>query len=147
MNSLHDKIANAEMQKKQLASGRTVYVDFNVMPSPDWKCKNVGTPQVYDWSLIKVQAQLHPLANAHTLLTQKALDYANQQNLKVNYINLQTPIEKQFSTTRGRLTTSRNLNSDATAVALYYQCQKINPEHKIGWERRYVTSVNVGAPK
>lgn len=130
-NSITSHLANAEMQKKQLANGNTVYIDYNLTPTQDWNCQQVGSPQSYNWALLKTEGQLH-LTGPMGLLRDKALDYANQQNLNPNYINLYIPSTWGFETGNARKTNTTNLSPNAQAVATYYQCQLINPEHKLG---------------
>ncbi len=144
LNGIHDKLADMEMQKRQLADGSPVYIDFNSTPTANWGCKEYGTLQSYNWQELQVQAQFHFTSNAHSMLMDNALAYANQQNLKLNYLNLQIPTEKTFSTSSGNSTTSLVLNSDAQAVASFYRCKLINPEHNIGWEKKEDISVSVG---
>ena len=36
MNSMQGTLANMEMQKRQLANGSTVFIDFNLSPTAVW---------------------------------------------------------------------------------------------------------------
>jgi len=135
MNTVQSKIADMQMQKKQLANGNTVYIDYNVPPTSEWNCKSIDTPQSYNWATLQMQGQFQ-LRGSHGLLMDKALAYANQQNLNINYINLQIPAENTFTTGSGNVTNSINLNPSAPAIAYYYRCQKINPRHQLGIQRR-----------
>lgn len=127
MQNLHNDLANAELQKKQLANGHTAYINTNVTPTMDWNCKEIGTPQSYNWATLRTEGQFH-LSGPVGLLTANALNYANQQNLNPNYINLEIPTEKTIE--------GFNIHPHAQAVAVYYQCERINPQHKIGFQKK-----------
>ncbi|QLH42142.1 MAG: hypothetical protein HWD59_05055 [Coxiellaceae bacterium] len=101
----------------------------------------MGEPQYYNWAEIQTKGQFS-LKGAHGLLMDKALAYADQEELKTNYINLVIPDEKTFTTGHDRTTTSTERNR-SQAAAVYYQCQQINPNHKIGVEKRSDFSIIV----
>ena len=121
--TLHNALGDPPLQQKQLANGNAVYVDFNVLPTADWRCAKVGAPFVKNWAMATTEAQFH-FTNAPSIIMQKALDNANQQNLSANYINITTPTVASI----GRI----NVTPTADAVATYYQCEKIDPDHKLG---------------
>ena len=136
-------IADLQMKKERLADGSTVYVNSNIIPTPNWGCREVARPQSYDWGSIKRRGQFS-LSGPQGLLRKKALAYANQQRLKVNYINLQVPEGKTFSVSRGRSTSYYNLNRSARAYAMFYQCQKINPDKKLSVHKSTNIGVGIG---
>ncbi len=142
-STMTDKLADLQLQKKQLANGKTVYVDTNVLPTANWGCTMVDAPQYYNWAQIRLQGQFQ-WGGPYGILTQKALDYANQQNLQINYINLGIPTENTFSTGSGRFTDHHNLNPNAMAVTAFYNCRQINPEHRLGAEQKNDMSVRFG---
>lgn len=143
MSGLHDRLADLQLQKKQLANGKTVYLDINVLPQPSWGCRMIDTPQYYNWDQIRMQGQFQ-WGGPYEILMQNALNYANQQNLNVNYINLGIPDQNTFSTGEGRLMMHHHLNADAMAVVSFYRCQQINPEHQLGAQKSTDLSVRVG---
>ncbi len=120
-------LANLQTQKTQLQNGNTVYTDINVTPTDNWGCKEVGAPQSYTWSKLQDEGQFK-LTGASGLLKDNALAYANQQNLNINYINLTIPKQKTLSIGSSD---SFILNDNAQAIATFYQCQQINPDHKL----------------
>jgi hypothetical protein len=115
---MHDKLADMTMQKKQLADGSTVYMDINVPPTAAWHCQEIGERQSYNWQMLQVKSMFGK--GPHYALMANALDYANQNNLKPNYINLNIPDETTFSTGDSKSTTSYNLHPGANAIASFY---------------------------
>lgn len=143
MKNLRNKVADFQIQKKQLADGSTVYMDMNVTPTADWNCKTVGTQQSYNWAMIKTEAQFK-FTSGYGLLMDNALAYANQQQLKVNYINLIIPEEKTFSVSKGSFTNYHNLNRGAQAHAVFYQCERINPNHQLAVRKSTNFGIGIG---
>jgi len=143
MSELHDKLVDMQLQKKQLANGKTVYVNTNVLPAANWGCAMTDAPQYYNWAEIRMAGQFQ-FAGPIGLLTQKALDYANQQSLKANYINLGIPTENTVSTGPGRLEAYADLHPNTQAVITYYTCHRINPEHRLGAIQKTDSWVKVG---
>lgn len=123
-----DKIADAAMQKKQLADGSAVSIGTNLLPTAPWGCQEVGTRQSYSWSMLQAQGSFS-FTGPQGMLTNKALNYANQNNLKTNYINLMIP--SQF------LVKGMTVNPAAKATATYYQCKLINPEKNFGTSKEF----------
>ncbi len=140
MNAMHDKLADMEMQKKQLANGQTVYLDINLEPTPAWGCDKIGARQAYDWRLLQTEGQF-TLSGKYGLFTEKAIAYANQNNLSPNYINLIIPEDKSFSVSVNKEDIYKE-DSTNNVYADYYQCDRINPEHKIGVQTHQDTNVN-----
>jgi hypothetical protein len=134
MNALHDKLADAGVQKKQLADGQLVSVAINVAPTANWGCKKIGVSPAYNWAEIQTQGAFR-LSGDVGLLTDKALEYANQQNLRANYINLQIPDGKTLTMAYGKFSSASNLAPQNQAFAFYYQCARINPEHKFSVQK------------
>jgi hypothetical protein len=129
--TLHDQLADMSMQKKKLADGSPVSMGINIPPAANWRCNMVTSPKSFNWASLNSESAF-TLGNATTLLMDKALAHANQQGLKINYINLQIPPENSFNTGSHRFQMRENLTPNANAFAGYYQCQRINPEHRIG---------------
>lgn len=139
-SSFQNKLADLQLQKKQLANGKPVYIDVNLEPASNWACTQVGVPQYYNWSEIRMQSQFQ-WGGWWGLLTDKALAFANQQNLNTNYINLVIPDENTFSTGTGRFSVHHHLNNYSQAEIHYYQCRAINPSHALGHQEK--TDVDV----
>lgn len=137
-------MAQLQLQKKQLSDGSVATIAHNLPPTADWGCKQIGTPQAYNWAMLKTQGQFNIKKGPYGMLADKAVGYANQQGLKPNYINLQIPNETTFTAGYKRSSTSYNFSS-AMAVASYYQCQRINPQNKIGWQKKTDTAILINA--
>jgi hypothetical protein len=124
-------LAKMQIHHHQLADGSTVGVVINLPPTPNWGCTSAGAVQSYNWMEIQREGALS-IKGGIGLLTDKALAYANQEHLKINYINLHLPNQQTVTTGTGRFTSSNVVNQSAQATASYYLCQRINPEGKVG---------------
>ena len=129
-STLGSKLADAGEQKRQLADGQTVYGRVNQVPTADWHCKQLGMPQFYNWAEMKMEGQFClSLNGGASVLMDKAVDYANKNNLKPNYVDLQLPKEASLGGgPGGGISTSWNLAPGANAVVIFYQCKLINPD-------------------
>jgi len=134
MKNVHDKFADLQMQKRQLANGDTVWMNFNLKPTQAWACNQVAVSPRYNWAWLKMKAPYNLSSSPYSLLIDNSLDYANQQHLKTNYITLVIPNEMTLN--------NINLHPSAKAFAEYYQCAKINPEHNLGAVKK--TAIGVG---
>lgn len=141
--TLHDKLADMSVFKKQLANGDTLNFGTNIVPTASWGCKAVGPVQSYNWAEIKNSAAF-TFGNGQTVLMDKAVAYANQQNLKVNYVNLRIPEESTFSVESSVISNEWNLRPDAQAKIFYYQCERINPEHKMSYTKKKGVGMKIG---
>ncbi len=136
-------LAKLQVQKKQLADGSLVSVVINLPPTPDWNCTSAGVMQSYNWVQLQTEGA-YTIKGDIGLLTDKALAYANQAHLKINYINLRIPNQQTFTTGAGPVTSSTVINQNAQATASYYLCQRINPEGKVGGVTSQDLSVTAG---
>jgi hypothetical protein len=141
-----DKLADNQVEKRQLNNGKAVFINYNLTPSAEWGCTKVGEPQSYNWGWLQTKGQFH-LSGARGLLLDNALDYANEHNLDANYINLQIPDEVTFTTGSSKVTDSTDLHPADKAIASYYQCQKINPQHKLGVIKKTDIGITVNPSK
>lgn len=137
--TIKNKLADASMMKKQLANGSQVQIGTNVPPTANWGCKEVDMPLYMNWAKLKSQAAFS-FDSGYNILMTKAIDYANLQNLRINYINLHIPEEKSFSAGSGSFSTVYDLRRGSQASASFYMCSVINPDRKIG----YTTSTQMG---
>lgn len=132
IDKIHDKLADAALLKYQLASGKTVNVDFNVTPTAAWECTEVGTPLEKNWEWLKTTSQIQA-SSPENFFAEQAVDSANEQKLDTNYISLSTP---ETETVNGL-----NFGLMRKAIATYYRCGKINPDHIVGGEKASTTII------
>ena len=128
-----DSIAN--LQNKALtvktSDGSKVNFNTNLTPSLAWGCNEVGTAQRYNWA--QTQMTEFNLKSPEMRLVDKGIRYLTMNDLKANYINLLLPETKTFSLSKNpKATTYYNRNLKNDAVLVFYQCQRINPELKLG---------------
>ena len=128
VNAVKQTMANAQNQKRQLADGSTLNIDFNLQPTADWYCTQQGTQQSFDWGMIQNKGQFTMEGSFNMLLDQIA-NYASQNHLKANYANLITPGGIDISHSTGNFTATSS--SDSIIYADYYSCKYINPDHKV----------------
>lgn len=102
-----------KMQQETLADGSAVTVS-TIQPTFAWGCQQISTKS-YNWSRLQATG----LGDGEWLLKTKAIAYANQANIKANYIYLQMPA------TLSKVHPGAMIVPAATAI--YYQCQQINP--------------------
>ena len=91
----------------------------------------MGTAQRYNWA----QAQMTEfnLKSPEMRLVDKGIRYLAMNELKANYINLLLPETKTFSFSKNpKVTTYYNRDLKNDAILVFYQCQKNNPERKLG---------------
>ena len=128
-----DSIANLQNEALTVkaSDGSKVNVNTNLTPSLAWGCNEVGTAQRYNWA----QAQMTEfnLKSPEMRLVDKGIRYLAMNELKANYINLLLPETKTFSFSKNpKVTTYYNRDLKNDAILVFYQCQKINPERKLG---------------
>ncbi len=136
-------LAKLQIQKKQLADGSPVSVAINLYPTPSWNCTPAGVMQSYNWVQLQTEGA-YSFKGDVGVLTDKALAYANQAHLKINYINLHIPNQQTLTTGAGPITSSTVVNQNAQATASYYLCQRINPEGKVGGVTNQDLSITAG---
>lgn len=95
-----------------LADGTSVQVGMK-RPIPSWKCREIDSIS-YDWKKIKSEstASISP----SDVLISKALKYADDNHLRMNYIFINTPDHGITNATYKK------------ADTIYYQCQKVRPK-------------------
>jgi len=114
MKDLKNGLADLQLEKKTLNDGQTVYVDYNVEPTAEWGCRKVDRTLSYNWAKFQFDAQFK-FSNGMSYLMKEALTYANDNALKINYINLSVPNESTFNQSYGRVSIQQNLDPDAEA--------------------------------
>lgn len=108
--------AKKSIKQEKLANGTPVQVGW-MKPTGAWQCTQVDTHS-WNWALMKTQGMVS--LSPYTVFNEKALEYASQKNLKINYISLRAPNEFDLG--------ALNVTAFSKAVANYYQCKKINPQ-------------------
>ncbi len=116
-------------------NGNTVYINYNVTPTASWGCGSLVASESYNWAMLKTKGQFLSLRGPTGYLMNKAIDYANDNKLDINYIDLQIPSEVSLSLGDGKVSNSINLSPLDKAYANFYKCHKINPDHKISATR------------
>lgn len=141
-HAVHDMLADASMRKCHLANGRPVSIGTNVIPTASWGCQEIGVRQAYSWYELRKEAMLRFNA-PEGILMEKALNYANMTGLQPNYINALIPNKKSSSINIMGFGRTRSAPM-TTAFAVYYQCERINPNKQIGYttETRSGFSIN-----
>lgn len=123
-------LSTLQMQHKTLSSGQAVTVDEDVKPSDSWGCKFLTSSTGYNWDDIKSKATWK-FTSPNYLLADMLVDYANQNNIKANYINMILPGDYSVTMTSGKYSETTDYGR-GQAYGEYYQCQQINPDHKVG---------------
>ena len=138
-------MASLQLQEKKLNSGHSVYINFNVSPTNNWQCRTLGTTQSYNWADLQTRGQFTHVQGGRGLLIEKALEYANNENLDINYIDLQLPDESTTSIATGGLSIGMDNNPNANATASFYKCIQINPDSTVGHTKQTNTTINIGS--
>lgn len=98
--------------EQTLADGTAVKVGMK-RPTASWKCKEIDSIS-YDWR--KIRSESTATISPYAVLTKKALSYANDNHLSMNYIFIDTPDHG--------ITNAPYKKADT----IYYQCQKVRPK-------------------
>ena len=145
--SLGNEVASAQTHNltKKMPDGSILHYDTNVTPTPDWGCTTVGTNQSYDWDTIQTEGQFS-FSGPYGLLVDKAIDYLTVNDLKANYVDLIIPTSHTLSfSDSANSYSSYDMNSNSQAVIAMYNCQKINPDLKVGATQGTDIGIGVGA--
>ena len=124
-------LAKLQMQQKKLDNGKEVNINVNVEPTDEWSCKVISEKQGYNWRDLETKGQFTYLQGGRGLLIEKAIEYANINNLAINYINLEIPDEDTTTIGHGGFSIGIHNNYNENAYANFYQCKQINPENKL----------------
>lgn len=106
-----------KISEEKLTAGKVTKVGYTA-PQPEWRCDLLES-QSYNWSNEQFKAQFSFMQNGYTMLQKKALEYAREKNLDVNYIYLDIP--KQWGMGSGP--TSISFTPTAKAYINYLKCQ------------------------
>ena len=109
-NSLH---------QNHLASGAPVTLG-QLQPTPAWGCE-VLDKQNYKWTLMKLEGEAK-VVGGFVIVERHAIDYANKNKLKTNYIYYDVPSTNSV----GGVNVTFVLNHDRVPV-IFYKCSKIKP--------------------
>jgi hypothetical protein len=99
--------------EEPLTNGKTVKVGYTA-PKPEWQCTLVETKS-FTWSVEQFKAQFSFMQNGYTMLQKKALDYAKEKKLNVNYIYMDVPDQYEVI--------GLNLTAMSKAHVNYLQCK------------------------
>jgi hypothetical protein len=116
--SVSSGVKNA-LHQNHLASGAPVNLG-ELQPTPAWGCVVVDK-QNYKWTLLKLEGQAE-VVGGFVIVERHALDYANKNNLKTNYIYYNVPSTNSVA----GVNVTFVLNHDRVPV-IFYKCAKINP--------------------
>jgi len=113
-----NNIANL-MFKAKLNDGTSVEYG-NRFPPAAWQCERLAQ-NAYKWSSMVSKGAYTHIRGGYGELQSKALNYASEQQLKINYIFYSTPEVTTLPAS------DPNSQDQIYAHLYYYQCAKLNP--------------------
>ena len=86
------------------------------------------------------------MGGAEGVLTDGAVKYLSSHSLHANYVNLKIPETTSLVvSTHKRSADYYDLSKEAVAIVEFYQCQKINPDRKLGAVKENTIGIGAGA--
>jgi hypothetical protein len=108
-------ICNNKIVEKKLASGKLVRMGFKAPPI-DCDCHEIAL-YTYGWNKHVFETKMSSLfADEYDTAHNKAIDYANQNNINANYVFTKIPVEVKVG--------GVNVTAASRAYVHYYHCKK-----------------------
>jgi len=101
-----------KISQEPLADGSVTKIGY-IAPSAEWRCRQLDRKSG-DWGAAQFKGMIK-MGGGYEVLQSEAIAYANQRNLKPNYIYLQVPDELEVN--------GFNIKASTEASANYYQCK------------------------
>ncbi len=117
--SVSSGVKNA-LHQNHLASGAPVTLGM-MEPTSAWGCQILDR-QNYKWALMELEGQAK-VVGGFVMVEHHALDYANKNQLKTNYIYYNVPSTNDV----GMINVTAVFNNDRVPV-IFYKCSKVNPK-------------------